>query len=164
MTKEDSPQLTDEQYYERLALEYALMRNEEPTFDTEDNDLRKYRGVILGSGIYEGGFYRVSVEIPRNFPFYPPIVVWLTKVWHPNISFESPGRVCESIFNRDWTPSLHVFSVIEHIRALLSYPNPDDPLNHLAAKEMKDKPEQFVKTAKKYVSDCATPENAFRCI
>ena len=156
-----APILSEDQYFERLAIEYSLMVNEEPTFDCVKGDLTRYRGVIIGSGMYEKGFFRVEVVIPREFPFLPPKIIWYTKIWHPNISYDSPAKVCESILNRDWVPSLHIFSIIETMRALLSYPNPDDPLNTKAARQMKSKSSKFNKQVKENISKHASPELAF---
>lgn len=35
---------------------------------------------------YEGGKYEVSITIPNEYPFKPPVMKFATKIWHPNIS------------------------------------------------------------------------------
>ncbi|MFH7836253.1 MAG: hypothetical protein QXL51_06630, partial [Candidatus Aenigmatarchaeota archaeon] len=58
-------ELPELMWEKRLALEYKLMRENEPLFDIVDNDLTHYMGVIVGSGIYENGYFRVEIFVPR---------------------------------------------------------------------------------------------------
>ena len=146
----------------RLALEYKLMRENEPTFDIVNNMLTHYRGVIIGEGLYEGGFFKVEIIVPRTFPYTPPNVIWWTRIWHPNFTDEVPARICESIFKNDWSPSLHLFTVVEALRNLLNNPNPDDPLNTFAAAEMKYRPDIFEARVRRYIELYARPELAFQ--
>ena len=36
--------------------------------------------------IYEGGYFKLFIHLDDDYPFKPPIVKFLTKVYHPNIS------------------------------------------------------------------------------
>ena len=38
---------------------------------------------------YEGGTYIVDVVIPNDYPFKPPVMKFLTKLWHPNVSSQT---------------------------------------------------------------------------
>jgi ubiquitin-protein ligase len=155
-------QLPEALWSRRLALEYKLMRENEPTFDIVNNQLTHYRGVIIGEGLYEGGFFKVEIIVPRTFPYTPPDVIWWTRIWHPNFTDEVPARICESIFKNDWSPSLHLFSVVEALRNLLNNPNPDDPLNTFAAAEMKYRPDIFEARVRAYIELYARAEYAFQ--
>ncbi|MEM4573638.1 MAG: ubiquitin-conjugating enzyme E2 [Candidatus Caldarchaeum sp.] len=157
-----SVELPENAWYRRLALEYSLIQENEPTFTPVENDLTHYEGVIIGSGIYEGGFFRVEIILPRSYPFYPPDVIWHTRIWHPNFSDTVPARVCESIFKDHWSPTLRLVAVIESLRNLLTNPNPEDPLNPVAAFEYKNRPDWFVARVKQFIQEFATPEQAFR--
>jgi len=149
-------------WHRRLGLEYALVQEHEQTFNAVDGDLTHYEGVIVGTGLYESGCFRVEIFLPRSFPFHPPDVVWHTRIWHPNFSDEVPARVCESVFKDHWSPSLHIITVIESLRSLLNEPNPDDPLNAIAAMEMKMRPDIFGARVRDYIERYATPEQAFQ--
>lgn len=35
---------------------------------------------------YEGGKFEVDINIPNEYPFKPPVMKFITKIWHPNIS------------------------------------------------------------------------------
>lgn len=152
--------LSQAKWEKRLAQEYQLIRNYEPTFDAVYGDLTHYKGTIIGTGIYEGGVFVVEIFLQRTFPFTPPQVVWHTRIWHPNFTDEVPARICESILNKDWYPNMHVVSVIEALKNLLANPNPDDPLNAWAAHEMKNWPDRFIARVRQYISIYATPESS----
>ena len=79
----------------------------------------------------------------------PPKAIFCTKIYHPNI--DNVGRICLDILKDDkdkgkWSPALQIRSVLLSIQALLSSPNPDDPLNNDAAEQWnKDEPNALKK-------------------
>ena len=42
---------------------------------------------------YEGGVFDVDILIPREYPFEPPKMKFITRIWHPNISSQT-GAIC----------------------------------------------------------------------
>lgn len=38
---------------------------------------------------YAGGRFAVTVKIPGDYPFKPPVMKFTTKIWHPNVSSET---------------------------------------------------------------------------
>lgn len=38
---------------------------------------------------YEGGTFIVDVAIPNEYPFKPPVMKFITKLWHPNVSSQT---------------------------------------------------------------------------
>ena len=75
---------------------------------------------------YEGGKYELHIEFPDKFPYNPPKIKFITKVYHPNINLN--GDICLDILKENWAPSLTVQKTLLSIMSLLSSPNPDDPL------------------------------------
>nr|CAD7397879.1 unnamed protein product [Timema cristinae] len=78
-------------------------------------------------------YFHVIVTGPEDSPFegedYPmsaPKVRFITKIYHPNI--DRLGRICLDILKDKWSPALQIRTVLLSIQALLSAPNPDDPL------------------------------------
>lgn len=61
----------------------------------------------------------------------PPKVRFMTKIYHPNV--DRLGRICLDILKDKWSPALQIRTVLISIQALMSAPNPDDPLNNEAA-------------------------------
>ncbi len=42
---------------------------------------------------YEGGVFDVDILIPKGYPFEPPKMKFITRIWHPNISSQT-GAIC----------------------------------------------------------------------
>jgi hypothetical protein len=42
---------------------------------------------------YEGGVFEIDIVIPKQYPFEPPKMKYMTKIWHPNISSQT-GAIC----------------------------------------------------------------------
>lgn len=80
---------------------------------------------------YSGGAFKLQLTFPPEYPFKPPNVKFLTKMYHCNISDQ--GAVCLSLLKDSWSPSLNPQKVLEALNSLLAAPNPDDPLNTEAA-------------------------------
>ena len=78
----------------------------------------------------------------------PPKVRFLTKIYHPNI--DKLGRICLDILKDKWSPALQIRTVLISIQALLSAPNPDDPLANDVADNWKKNEKQAIETAKQW--------------
>lgn len=76
---------------------------------------------------WEGGFYKLKLEFPKEYPLYPPRCVFHKKLFHPNIY--PSGAVCLSILNEeeDWRASFRVKDILVGIQQLLANPNPKSP-------------------------------------
>lgn len=55
------------------------------------DDLTHLRGTFKGppDTPYEGGTFEVDIRIPNEYPFRPPIMKFITKLWHPNVSSQT---------------------------------------------------------------------------
>lgn len=78
----------------------------------------------------------------------PPKVRFLTKIYHPNI--DKLGRICLDILKKKWSPALQIRTVLLSVQALLSAPNPDDPLANDVADHWKKDEGSAIKTAKEW--------------
>ncbi|THG19024.1 hypothetical protein TEA_008762 [Camellia sinensis var. sinensis] len=103
---------------------------------SEDN-MRYFNVMILGptQSPYEGGVFKLELFLPEEYPMAAPKVRFLTKIYHPNI--DKLGRICLDILKDKWSPALQIRTVLLSIQALLSAPNPDDPLSENIAKHWK---------------------------
>lgn len=82
--------------------------------------------------VYRGKRVKMQLTFNKEYPFKPPTARFITKLYHPNISFES-GDVCIDILKDKWRPILTAKNIIISIISMLSDPNCDSPLNSAAA-------------------------------
>ena len=100
---------------------------------------------------YDGGVFNVDLEFPAEYPFKPPKVKFLTKIYHPNI--KKTGEICADLLNENWGPTLNTRYVLEALKQMLTEPNPDNALEPDAAALFKDNRAKYDETAKKWTSD-----------
>ena len=94
----------------------------------------------------------MAVEIPHKYPFIPPRVYFLTKIYHPNINEE--GRICMDILKcqpeGNWKPTFTIESILIAVQLLMSQPNPEDPLMGAIANEYKFNKTEFDRKASEW--------------
>ena len=106
------------------------------------NDLMNFEVVITPNDGYWAGFsYTFSFTVPDMYPHEPPKVHCNDPIYHPNIDLK--GNVCLNILRADWKPVLDLNAVIYGLIILFEKPNGDDPLNHEAAKCLRENPAKF---------------------
>ncbi|KAH6772033.1 ubiquitin-conjugating enzyme 27 [Perilla frutescens var. hirtella] len=96
---------------------------------------------------YEGGTFKIDITLPDGYPFEPPKMRFVTKVWHPNISSQS-GAICLDILKDQWSPALTLKTALLSVQALLSAPEPDDPQDAVVAQQYLRDYQTFVGTAR----------------
>ncbi|KAI0281769.1 ubiquitin-conjugating enzyme/RWD-like protein [Russula aff. rugulosa BPL654] len=124
-----------------------------------DDNLRYFDVTIQGpdGSPFQNGVFKLELFLPEEYPMAPPKVRFLTKIYHPNI--DKLGRICLDILrvcfllvclqrgcpftvivcvSDKWSPALQIRTVLLSVQALLSSPNPDDPLAADVAKHYKE--------------------------
>jgi|MDSW01.3.fsa_nt_gb ubiquitin-conjugating enzyme E2 M len=109
--------------------------------DGKDNLMRFRVTIKPDEGYYAGGKFVFDFTVPAVYPHEPPKVRCAQKVYHPNLDHD--GNVCLNILREDWKPVLSISSCVYGLQFLFMDPNPDDPLNKEAARDLTDTPRQF---------------------
>ncbi|KAJ1924345.1 hypothetical protein IWQ60_005258 [Tieghemiomyces parasiticus] len=79
-----------------------------------------------------------------------PLVLFKTRIYHPNVDYES-GEVCLSLTREgSWKPTIKVADLIEDIAHLIDNPNLDTPLIESAAKLYTSNRQEYDANAKEW--------------
>ncbi|GLJ24568.1 hypothetical protein SUGI_0469460 [Cryptomeria japonica] len=93
-----------------------------------------------------GGSFQIDIRLPDGYPFEPPKMQFITKVWHPNISSQN-GAICLDILKNEWSPALNLKTTLISLQALLSTPEPNDPQDAMVAQQYLNDYPKFLVTA-----------------
>lgn len=128
------------------------------TVQLQGNSLQRLMGYVEGprDTPYEGGLFQIDISLEDSYPFVPPKMKFVSKVWHPNISSQS-GAICLDILKDQWSPALTLKTALLSLQALLSSPQPDDPQDAVVAKQYMSDYETYKKTAKYWTEAFANP-------
>ena len=107
---------------------------------------------------YECGIFRVKLIISNEFPTQAPKGIFITKIFHPNIS--EKGEICVNTLKKDWNPSQwNLYNLFEVIKCLLIVPFPQSALNEEAGKLFMENYDEYFKIAKMYTNIYAMKNN-----
>jgi len=116
----------------------------------DESNARYFHVIVSGpkESPYEGGTFKLELFLPEEYPMSAPKVRFMTKIYHPNI--DKLGRICLDILKDKWSPALQIRTVLLSIQALLSAPNPDDPLANDVAEQWKVNEVQAIEIARQW--------------
>lgn len=164
-----------------LALEYKSLQDEpvegfRVNLVSED-DMFVWEVALFGppDTLYQGGYFKANLKFPADYPYNPPSVRFLSKVWHPNV-YEN-GDLCISILHppvddpqsgelacERWNPTQNVRTILLSVVSLLNEPNTFSPANVDASvmyrrwKESKGRDKEYENIIRKQV--CASISEA----
>lgn len=114
---------------------------------SEDLKLNVFQVLLVGPADtpYANGSWYIRFTISETFPFKSPSVGFVQNIMHPNIDFAS-GSICLDTLNAKWSPCTTLRHIIEVLLPyLLTYPNPDDPLNREAAALLRTNEKEYIR-------------------
>ncbi|CEJ92748.1 hypothetical protein VHEMI08380 [[Torrubiella] hemipterigena] len=152
----------------RIAKEYAdLSQSPPPAFTialAASESLHTWHITLRPAepSVYNPGQFGILLTLPTDYPFKPPVVKFVTRIYHPNVTDECPGSICLSLLkSENWKPSTKIINVLEALDNLLLEPQPDDPLDDRIAEQYKNDRPAWEKQAKAYVQKYAMQEPEF---
>lgn len=90
-----------------LALEYKSLQDE-PVEGfrvklVNDDNLFEWEVAIFGppETLYQGAYFKAHMKFPHDYPYSPPSIKFLTKVWHPNV-YEVSTLFLLFLLNMGW--------------------------------------------------------------
>lgn len=140
------------------------------TVTADDENIFKWTVAIFGppGTLYQGGYFKAMLKFPTNYPYSPPTMRFLSKVWHPNV-YEN-GDLCISILHppvddphsgelpsERWNPTQSVRTILLSVISLLNEPNTSSPANVDASvmyrkwKDSNGADDEYAKIVKKQV-------------
>lgn len=116
--------------YRLLTEMREIASNSHPKYDcyVSETDMSFWKVVMEGppGSAYEEGCFLLYLDM-ADFPTFPPKGRFITKISHPNIN--QHGRICHSIFDRDWTADTRLRDVLDTVYGLLYQAEISDPVN-----------------------------------
>ncbi|XP_020490869.2 uncharacterized protein [Labrus bergylta] len=102
---------------------------------------------------YEKGVFELYCQFGPDYPVKPPLVRFVTKVYHCNVN--SVGRICHNIFDRNYNAHITMREILEAVYGLLIVPEPEDPLDSILAEEFMTSHAEYEREAKKHTEETA---------
>ncbi|CAM9011668.1 unnamed protein product [Wickerhamomyces anomalus] len=114
---------------------------------------------LINDTPFQGGTWKIHVELPDQYPYKSPSIGFENKIFHPNID-EGSGSVCLDVINQTWSPMFDIFNIFEvFLPQLLRYPNPSDPLNGDASSLMLNDKKLYESKVREFVKRYASNPN-----
>ncbi|CAB4431199.1 unnamed protein product [Rhizophagus irregularis] len=120
-----------------------------------DDDLFHWQATIMGpsDSPYSGGIFFLDIKFPRDYPFKPPKVRFITRIYHPNINHN--GFIYLDILKDQWSPKFFISSVLLSICSLLTYPIPANLLDPDITNLFKNNRNRYEATAREWTRQYA---------
>ncbi|KAK9063560.1 hypothetical protein SSX86_017430 [Deinandra increscens subsp. villosa] len=107
----------------------------------------------------KGRFVKANNEDGGDlYPFVPPVIKFITKVWHPNIGSQN-GAVSLNALKGEWTAAMNLTTTLISLQALLAAPELGDPQDDVVAVQYLNDYTKFIKKARRWTTIYANIHN-----
>ncbi|EJU01444.1 hypothetical protein DACRYDRAFT_95070 [Dacryopinax primogenitus] len=157
-----APSVPGSMTVKRISREIADLRKED-TGDIKlapsDESMFVWEATLPGpeGSPYEGGEFKLGIQLPHDYPFSAPRVMFKTRIYHMNVS-DPGGNICIDILKTNWSAALSLYKVVLSISSLLTDPNPGDPLVPQIADLYRRNRKQHDATAHRWTQQYAKPK------
>mmetsp|Transcript_13037 Transcript_13037/g.22012 ORF Transcript_13037/g.22012 Transcript_13037/m.22012 type:complete len:132 (+) Transcript_13037:42-437(+) len=102
-----------------------------------NDQITKWNVIIDGpeDSPYKGGKFTVNIDFSDNYPFKCPKLLFVTKIYHPNIKTDT-GEICQQAIQNSWVPTLNANFIVKMLIELLQNPNSENPMENNIASEL----------------------------
>ena len=108
----------------------GVIANPHPSYDVyiSERDISFWKIVLQGPGgsPYASGTFMLYLNLTESWPTFAPRARFVTPIHHPNVN--ANGRICHSLFDRNWTSDTSCVNILNSIYGLLLSPDYSDPV------------------------------------
>ncbi|CAF4130176.1 unnamed protein product [Rotaria sordida] len=111
------------------------------------------------SEIFREGAFQIEMKVTPSFPFDPPEVRFLTKIYHPNVAED--GKFCHELLKKHakWTNKASLVDVVKAVVQHIDKPDIDYSLSLQLGREYMENRPEFNRKALEYVKKHALPRS-----
>ena len=80
----------------------------------------------------------------------PPVVTFVTSIFHVNVDMKQGGSICQDIVSGGWSPVLRVGDVVKRVWEMLATPHLDTPLDAEVGEMAQQQPKKYRETAQQW--------------